>query len=179
MSDTWEDEPLSATRRAAIATLRAALDEGGIEFSEITPTQLMANLPGERKLQTPCRFDVGRHAFEVHAFVCRRPDENLEGVYRWMLERNLKMYAMAFCLDAVGDVYLDAKMPLEAVTAEEMDRLLGAVLEYADGSFNTLLELGFAGSIRKEWEWRVSRGESTRNLDAFVGPLGLDRPSES
>ena len=53
------------------------------------------------------------------------------------------------------------------VTADEVDRLLGAVLEYADGSFNTLLELGFASSIRKEWEWRVSRGESTRNLEAF------------
>ncbi|CAM5308703.1 hypothetical protein SMICM304S_08089 [Streptomyces microflavus] len=30
-----------------------------------------------------------------------------------------------------------------------------------------LLELGFASSIRKEYAWRVSRGESTRNLDAF------------
>ncbi|NEE45507.1 YbjN domain-containing protein, partial [Streptomyces sp. SID8455] len=25
----------------------------------------------------------------------------------------------------------------------------------------------FASSIRKEYAWRVSRGESTRNLDAF------------
>ena len=111
----------------------------------------------------------------VHAFVCRRPDENFVGVYRWMLERNMKMYAFAFALDGVGDIYLDAKLPLEAATPQEIDRLLGAVLEYADGSFNTLLELGFASSIRKEWEWRVSRGEPTRNLEAFRGPLGLDR----
>ena len=48
------------------------------------------------------------------------------------------------------------------------------MLEYADGSFNTILELGFASSIRKEWEWRVSRGEPTRNLEAFRGPLALD-----
>ena len=52
--------------------------------------------------------------------------------------------------------------------------LLGAVLTYADESFNTILELGFATSIRKEWEWRRSRGESTRNLDAFRG--WLDHP---
>jgi hypothetical protein len=45
------------------------------------------------------------------------------------------------------------------------------VLTYADESFNTILELGFATSIRKEWEWRTSRGESTRNLDAFRGWL--------
>jgi hypothetical protein len=45
------------------------------------------------------------------------------------------------------------------------------VLEYADSSFNTILELGFSSSIRKEYDWRVSRGESTRNLDAFKGWL--------
>ena len=106
--------------------------------------------------------------------MCRKPDENFEGVYRWLLERNMKMYAVAFALDGVGDIYLDARLPLNGVTTEEIDRLLGAVLEYADGSFNTILELGFASSIRKEWDWRVSRGEPTRNLDAFRGPLGLD-----
>ena len=74
----------------------------------------------------------------------------------------------------MGDIYLDARLPLGAVTPEEIDRLLGAVLEYADGSFNTILELGFASSIRKEWEWRVSRGEPIRNLEAFRGPLALD-----
>ena len=57
--------------------------------------------------------------------------------------------------------------PLASVTPDEVDRLLGQVLEAADGSFNTLLELGFASAIRKEYAWRVSRGESTRNLDAF------------
>ena len=41
------------------------------------------------------------------------------------------------------------------------------MLTYADESFNTILELGFASSIRKEWAWRESRGESTRNLEAF------------
>ena len=106
--------------------------------------------------------------------MCRKPDENFEGVYRWLLERNMKMYAVAFALDGMGDIYLDARLPLAAATTEEIDRLLGAVLEYADGSFNTILELGFASSIRKEWEWRISRGEPTRNLEAFRGPLGLD-----
>jgi hypothetical protein len=107
----------------------------------------------------------------VHAFVCRKPDENFEGVYRWLLERNMKMFGVAFALDPLGDIYLDGRLPLSVLDADEIDRLLGAVLEYADHSFNTILELGFAGSIRKEWEWRTSRGESTRNLEAFRGWL--------
>ena len=108
----------------------------------------------------------------MHAFVCRKPDENHERVYRWLLERNvLKMYAVSFAVDRLGDIYLDARLPLSTVDAEELDRLLGSVLSNADESFNAILELGFASSIRKEWEWRKLRGESTRNLEAFRGWL--------
>ena len=96
------------------------------------------------------------------------------GVYRWLLEKNLKLFGVAFALDAMGDIYLDGRLPLSVVTHDELDRLLGTVLETADGSFNTLLELGFATSIRKEWQWRISRGESTANLEAFRG--WLERP---
>ena len=71
------------------------------------------------------------------------------------------MYAVAFAVDRLGDIYLDGRLPLAAVTPDELDRLLGSVLTYADESFNTILELGFASSIRKEWEWRKLRGEST------------------
>jgi hypothetical protein len=134
-------------------------------------------LPGERKLQTPVRLDVGTHALGVHAFVARRPDENHERVYRWLLERNLKMFGVAFAVDHMGDIYLDGRLPLTTVTPEEVDRLLGAVLTYSDESFNTILELGFASSIRKEWEWRLSRGESTKNLEAFQALRPADEPS--
>ena len=132
-----EDEALSPAREDALAALKQVFEEGELEYTEVSPTSLMVELPGEKKLQTACRFDVGRHALEVHAFVCRKPDENFAAVYRWMLERNMKMYAVSFALDGMGDIYLDARLPLAAATPEEIDRLLGAVLEYSDGSFNT------------------------------------------
>ena len=127
----------------------------------------MVELPGEKKLQTPCRFDIGKHALEVHAFVCRKPDENFEGVYRFLLKRNRRLYGVAYTLDNVGDIYLIGRMALHSVTPDEIDRVLGQVLEAVDNDFNTLLELGFRTSIQKEWEWRVSRGESLKNLQAF------------
>ena len=162
-------------REAAIASVRAALQDGELDWVESAEGVFDVVLPGERKLTTPCRLDVGDHALGVHAFVCRKPDENHEAVYRWLLERNLRMYSVAFALDAAGDIFLDARLPLALVTPDELDRLLGSVLTHADGSFNTILELGFASSIRKEWEWRLSRGESTRNLEAFRGWLEKDQ----
>ena len=154
--------------------IRSYLDDNEIDYDQVADGVFAITLPGEKKLQTPVRLDIGPHALGIHAFVCRKPDENHEGVYRWLLQRNLKMYGVSFALDAVGDIYLDGRLPLSAVTPEELDRLLGSVLSYADESFNSILELGFASSIRKEWEWRRLRGESTRNLEAFRGWLETD-----
>jgi hypothetical protein len=168
----------TATEQQRAATVvRETLADHDLEWQEVPQPGsgvFTVVLPGEKKLQTPVRLDVGRHALGVHAFVARHPDENHERVYRWLLERNLKMFGVAFAVDHLGDIYLDGRLPLSTVTPEEVDRLLGAVLAYADESFNTILELGFASSIRKEWEWRLARGESTRNLEAFRG--WLDRP---
>src|SRR5688572_14639889 len=155
----------------AMDAVRSYLSAQEIEFDELADGVFSFSLPGEKKLQTAVRLDVGPHALGVHAFVCRKPDENHERVYRWLLERNLRMYAVAFGVDRLGDIYLDARLPLASVTEAELDRLLGSVLSYADESFNAILELGFSSAIRKEWEWRKLRGEPTHNLEAFRGWL--------
>ncbi len=129
---------------------------------------LVVELPGERKLKTNTMLSVGEHSVRVEAFVCRKPDENHAGVYRFLLKRNRRLYGVAYTLDNVGDIYLIGRMALASVTAEEIDRVLGQVLEAVDFDFNTLLELGFASSIRKEWAWRVSTGQSLKNLRAFA-----------
>lgn len=165
---------------SAVDTIRGYLADNEIEHEETTRegdgnTSFSFSLPGERKLQTPVRLDVGSHALGVHAFVCRNPDENHARVHRWLLERNLRMYAVSFAVDRHGDIYLEARLPLASIDPDELDRILGSVLANADESFNAILELGFASSIRKEWEWRLARGESTRNLEAFRG--WLERPT--
>jgi hypothetical protein len=91
-----------------------------------------------------------------------------------MLKRNRRLYGVAYTLDNVGDIYLVGRMALASVDAVEIDRVLGQVLEAVDADFNTLLELGFRSSIQKEWEWRVSRGESLKNLEAFAHLIDED-----
>lgn len=158
------------TKDEALTLLRTALDDAGVawEPAAADPFTLVAALPGTRKLSTACALRVGDHTLSVNAFVIRRPDENHEAVYRWLLERNTRMYGVGYAVDALGDVYLAGRLPLEALTPQSVDRLLGTVLENADEPFNTLLELGFATAIRREWEWRTKRGEPTRNLAAFA-----------
>jgi hypothetical protein len=150
------------------ALVSAALDEREIAYDRKGLGRFFASLPGTKKLQTNCWLVAGAHAFLVEAFVCRRPDEAHEAVYRFLLQRNAKLYGVAYTLDSLGDIYLVGRVGRDTLDADELDSLLGQVLEAADGDFNTLLEIGFASSIRREWDWRTSRGESVANLAAFA-----------
>ena len=152
----------------APTAIRAALDEGGLTYEETEPGSFFVTLPGTHKLATHCWLVCGAHALLVEAFVVRKPDENFDEFARFLLRRNSRMYAVAFSTDAAGDVYLVGRLPLGGITEAEVDRILGSVLQYADESFDALLEIGFASSIRREWAWRQKRGESTANLQAFA-----------
>ncbi len=125
-------------------------------------------LPGTHKLKTICNLIVGEHALRIEAFVMRQPDENREELWAWLLRRNARMYGVSFSIDAVGDVYLTGRVALTGLDENELDRLLGSVLTYADESFDTMLEIGFGSAIKREWDWRVKRGESLANLRAFA-----------
>ena len=148
--------------------LEGFLKDAELEWESPQPGTYVVQLPGTRKLRTTVSLLVGRHSLSLNAFVIRHPDENESGVHRWLLERNLKLYGVSYAVDHLGDIYVTARLPLASVTPDEVDRILGQVLEAADGAFNTLLELGFASAIRREYAWRISRGEPTRNLDAFA-----------
>jgi Putative bacterial sensory transduction regulator len=148
--------------------IESALRAQDVEFEHIPQDTYVVALPGEKRLKTACWLTIGAHGLEIQAFVMRKPDENHEQVYAFLLRKNARMYAVSWAIDATGDVYLAGRIPLAAITPDEIDRVLGSVLEYADGTFNQLLEMGFGSSIRREWAWRVKRGESLANLAAFA-----------
>ena len=128
----------------------------------------LVTLPGEKKLQTHCALVIGDHSLSINAFVIRKPDENEAAVHHWCMSKNASMYGLAYAINELGDIYLVGRLPLDAVNAQELDRVLGSVMQYSDSAFNPLLELGFANAIRREWAWRLTRGESLANLEAFA-----------
>lgn len=154
-------------RDAVAELIESTLSEGELEWDRSGPMWYVVTLPGTRKYRTVCNLIVGEHSLQVEAFVMRQPDENREQLWEWLLQRNARMYAVGYAIDKSGDVYLTGRVALHSVTADELDRLLGSVLRYADDDFNTMLEIGFGTSIRREYEWRVKRGESLANLEAF------------
>lgn len=162
------DAPVATDQARAASAIESALAGLGLDAERPQPGSYLVRLEGERKLATMTWLIVGVHSLHVEAFFCRQPDENHARFYRFLLERNGRMYGVHFAVDPQGDVYLVGRLPLGSATADEIDRLLGCVLTYSDENFNAALAIGFASSIRKEWAWRVKRGESLANLRAFA-----------
>ncbi len=159
-------------RQEALDAVRETVTEAGIAHEAgARDGELVVTLPGEKKLKTVASLVVGEQALSVSAFVIRNADENHGEFYRFLLRRNLRLPMLAYSIDSSGDVYVGGRIPLRAVTPELVDQVLGVLLEAADTPFNELLLLGFRTSMQKEWDWRVSRGESLRNLEAFRSVL--------
>jgi len=163
-----------AAPEAAARALEEALLGLEVTYESPQPGAYLVRLPGQHKLATMAWLIAGAHSLHVEAFFCRQPDENHAEFYRFLLERNARTYGVHFALDETGDVYLVGRLPLAAISPEEIDRLLGCVLSYADETFDQALMLGFASAIRKEYAWRVKRGESLANLQAFGTLTGAD-----
>lgn len=159
-----EEDPAAA----AGARLAAYLSSVELEWEPgAREGEYVVTLPGEKKLKTVVSLLVRDRTTSLSAFVIRNPDENHEEFYRTLLRRNLRLTGIAYAIDTDGDVYVRGEVPTVALDADHLDQLFGVVLAASDEAFNELLALGFLGSMKKEWAWRVSRGESTRNLDAF------------
>jgi hypothetical protein len=159
---------MTPAQKEAAAVVESALAGLGLTAQQPQPGSYLVRLEGQRKLATLTWLIVGAHSLLVEAFFCRQPDEDHARFYRFLLERGGGMYGVHFALDEVGDVYLVGRLPLAAVSEDEIDRVLGCVLTYSDENFNPALAIGFASSIRREWAWRVKRGESLANLAAFA-----------
>lgn len=154
--------------------IAAALTDLGAEFARPEDDAFLITLPGERRHRTLVWLICGEHHVLFESFVCRKPDENVEQVYRFLLQRNAQLRTVAYAVDADGDIHLVGRLGRESVTADELNTVLGVVLTTSDADFNPILERGFASAIRREWAWRMSRGQSVANLVQFRRVIDVD-----
>ena len=161
-------------RAEANASVNNFLTSNEFPFEKIDDHLFVAEIPGEQKLKTNVSLLMGEHSLSINAFVMRAPEENASAVHKWLLEHNRKLFGVSYALDHLGDIYVTGRLPLPAVSAESLDQVFGSIHVACDDNFNLLVAMGFAESIKREWAWRVSRGEPLANLRAFTDLIGAD-----
>ena len=108
------------------------LESHDLNYEQKDENTYLITLPGETKQQTHCALIIGDHSLSINAFVIRKPDENKEKVYEYLLKKNASMYSIAFAINEFVDIFLLGRLTLPAVNVKEIDRILVAVLQYAD-----------------------------------------------
>ena len=152
-----------AERSRLDGLLKSTLDELELPYERTDEGAYLVELAGEHKLKTMTWLIVQDVSLRVEAFFMRKPAENEGGTYRFLLDRNARTYGVHFSVDRLGDIYLSGRLPLQAVTPEEIDRVLGCVREYSDGNFDQAIQLGFKGAIERERAWRAKLAAETRD----------------
>ena len=158
--------------KLSISEVTEFLRSQEVQFELAGEKTVVVSLPGTNKQFVNVAMTIGDTIFKIESFVARNPDENHEAVYRWILEQNRKLLVINYCLDHLGDIYLSGTLPIATVDLDQIDQLLGVMLQTSDNSFNILLELGFKSAIEREWTWRTSKGMDLSNLEAFRHLIG-------
>ena len=141
-------------RVAALSAVEAFLAETGLEAERLDDGRWFLVLAGERKLGIGVHLQVGDRTLRVESFFMRAPEEQHGRLFRDLLLRQASSYVLRFTLDENGDLFVVGQVPLLAVTPEEVDRVIGSVLELCDSAYLPSIEIGFASSIAAERAWR-------------------------
>ncbi len=150
-----------------VETIRETLKAAELEFDEPRENAFFVKLPGQHKLATMTWLIVGDHSLHVEAFFCRRPDENHADFYRFLLEKNGRMYGWRsrWTTSATSTSSGSSRWRPSPGRDRPHPRLCPHLLRR---QLRQGLERGFKSSIQREWDWRVKRGESLANLQAFA-----------
>lgn len=88
-------------------------------------------------------FEVGQRTVRVEAYVLPSPPRHREEVFRQCLTRNAGTRRMHFALDGNGDLVIVGRIPLDEVTAEELELVLGEVYGLVEVAFPSLVRAAF------------------------------------
>ena len=154
----------------AAAVIDRYLSDGDIRSQRITDHDWAVQLKGEKKLSITVLIAERERTVAFESFFIRRPAENHAEVYRMLLRANTTIYGVRFSLDDIGDVYLIGRFPLDAITEEELDRILGAILETSDSMFMPAIEIGFASYLARDLAWRAAQGAPEGAARATIAP---------
>lgn len=108
----------------------------------------IARLSGEEKATFSVWFHLRQRTLHVETYVMPAPEENHAQFYEHLLRRNLGFHGFAFAIGAEDGVFLIGEMPVERITTDELDRLLGSTYAYVEQCFRPAMRIGYASRFQ-------------------------------
>jgi hypothetical protein len=120
----------------------------GQEHAEVQPLDgeaWLVSMEGRVRQRVNVAAVLRTDRVSFYFFMVRAPRENHGEFYRLLLRKNMRTFAMKYCLDADSDVWLMAELPRNGFDAGELDRILGVFYQESESAFEALVHLGYPG----------------------------------
>jgi Putative bacterial sensory transduction regulator len=92
---------------------------------------------------TTIYFDLHQRTLRYEVYFLPDPPRNQVDLYRFLLQRNHRLYGARFSIGPDGDLYLTGRIALEHLDRAELDRVIGVLYEIVETWFQPAVRLAF------------------------------------
>jgi hypothetical protein len=153
VSDVHDDTAVSALAAqiddwlAQMAAANPAIE--AVDHGDNDDHRWYVRLRGDEKEHITVWLWLGQRTLRYEAYVMPAPQENIAQVYEMALRRNEKLVGVHFAVGVEDALFLRGELPLAAVCADEVDRVVGSIYAYTEQCFPALIRLGFASHFAR------------------------------
>ncbi len=124
--------------------LVAAIDRGTSDDTPLGEPRWFVRMVGEDKDFITVWLTLGQRTLRYETYVMPAPAENQATVMEMLLRRNEHLVGAHFSIGQEDAVYLRGEIPDVALSADELDRILGTMYVAVEANFVALLRIAFA-----------------------------------
>ena len=153
LSDADAAERLDETLHQWFDLWHASAFVGQIEHQDIPDDKgqfhWLVRLRGEERDVITLWLSLRQRTVFAETELMPAPDENREELYRYLMVRNHELRELHLAIGPEDGIYLVAQVPVNELTIERMDELVGATVHYVDEIFPTAMTMGLPSVYRR------------------------------
>src|SRR5688500_12709662 len=153
MSTPSSADELDALEARVDAWLARQLDENPVVAAverdlESGERRWFVRLLGEEKDVFTIWFTLRQRTLHYETYVMPAPEENEGQLFEHLLRRNLHLYGAAFAIGDEDAVFLVGRLANDAISDDELDRILGSLYGWVEQYFRPAMRIGFASRFK-------------------------------
>jgi hypothetical protein len=121
-----------------------AIDRGTSDETSYGEPRWYVRLAGESKEIVTIWLTLGQRTLRYETYVMPAPEDNAAELADQLLRRNDRLVGAHFSVGHEDAIYLRGAIPDNAVTTDELDRVVGTLYQTVEHAFPALIRLGFA-----------------------------------
>lgn len=153
LSDADAATRLDETLRRWSALWHASSFVGEIEHQGLPDDKghfhWLIRLKGEEKDVITLWLSLRQRTVYAETELMPAPEENREELYRYLMVKNHELRELHLAIGPEAGIYLVTQIPIQELTVERLDELVGATVTYVDEIYPTAMTMGL-GSVYRQ-----------------------------